>query len=353
VNKLNGPQVAFLSLLLVLVGCGGGSGASAGAPGAPGGTPGATAGCTLSAAAPSAELSGTRVLLQVRPSAASSCATSLDEPSQAYRDTGVPAKGLLALFLPGTGGAPAQFPAFLQRGAARGFHTIGLTYLNSTSVNVTCNNAAGGAAANGNADCAGAVREEGFTGRDTSPLVAVGREDSIEGRLAALLKYLDFHRPGEGWAQFLDARGGVLWAKVSVSGNSQGAGYAGYIGKVRQVYRVGLYAGPSDWVLATNSPVSWYSQLSLTPASAFYGFVHAPDTLANASGDLNQVTRVWGASDGFAMAGAPTNVATLAAPFGNSRRLVTTACASADATTQHNCPMFRGNEAVWDVVSFP
>jgi hypothetical protein len=83
VNKLNGPQVAFLSLLLVLVGCGGGSGASAGAPGAPGGTPGATAGCTLSAAAPSAELSGTRVLLQVRPSAASSCATSLDEPSQA------------------------------------------------------------------------------------------------------------------------------------------------------------------------------------------------------------------------------------------------------------------------------
>jgi hypothetical protein len=301
----------------------------------------------MSSVAPVAEISGTRVLLQVKPSAASSCITSVDEPSQAYRDPAVPQKDLLAVFLPGTGGFPTQFPTFVQRGAARGYHSVGLAYINAISVNVTCNGSAA------NADCAGAVREEDFSGRDTSPLVSTSREDSIEGRLVALLKYLSFHRPSDGWAQYLDAQGGVVWSKVSVSGNSQGAGHAGYISKVRKVYRVGMYAGPSDWVLATNQPANWYSLVSQTPSAAIFGFVHAPDTIANASSDLNQVTSVWGAGDKFNMAGPITNVANAAAPYGGSHRLITTACVSLDATNQHNCPMFRGNEAVWDVVSFP
>ncbi len=301
----------------------------------------------MSTAAPLAETSGTRVLVQVKPSAASSCITTVDEPSQAYRDPAVPQKGLLAVFLPGTGGFPAQFPAFVQRGAARGYHSIGLAYNNTTSVNVTCNSTAS------NADCAGAVREENYSGRDTSSLVSVSREDSIEGRLIALLKYLSFHRPNDGWSQYLDSQGGVVWDKLSLSGNSQGAGHAGYISKVRKVFRVGLYAGPSDWVLATNVPANWYALPSQTPAGAVYGFMHVPDTLANASGNLNQVTSVWGAADKFNMAGAVTNVASAAPPYGGSQRLITTACLSLDETNQHNCPMFRGNEAVWDVVSYP
>jgi hypothetical protein len=323
-----------------LFGCGGGGAATPSTANPP-------AVCSMSSAAPIAESSGTRVLLQVKPSAASSCITTVDEPSQAYRDPAVPQKGLLAVFLPGTGGFPAQFPAFVQRGAARGYHSIGLAYNNGTSVNVTCNGTVA------NADCAGAVREEDFSGRDSSALVSVSREDSIEGRLIALLKYLSFHRPNDGWSQYLDAKGGVLWDKVSLNGNSQGAGHAGYISKVRKIYRLGMYAGPSDWVLATNVPANWYSLPTQTPADAIFGFVHLPDTLANASGDLNQVTSVWGAADKFNMAGAITNVASGAPPYGGSHRLTTTACVSLDATNQHNCPMFRGNEAVWDVVSFP
>jgi hypothetical protein len=333
---------AMPAVLALLMGCGGGGGG--GGAGAPASPPTA---CSMSSVAPVLENSGTQVLLQVKPSAASSCITGVDEPSQAYRDPTAPQKGLLAVFLPGTGGLPAQFPAFVQRGAARGYHSIGLAYNNGTSVNVTCNGAVS------TADCAGAVREETFSGRDSSALVSVSAEDSIEGRLTALLKYLSFHRPADGWAQYLDAQGGVVWSKVSLSGNSQGAGHAGYISKVRRVYRAGLYAGPSDWVLAANVPVSWYSQPSQTPAAAIFGFVHAPDTLANASGDPNQVTSVWGAVDKFNMAGAVTNVASAAPPYGGSQRLTTTACANLDAANQHNCPMFRGNEAVWDVVSFP
>jgi hypothetical protein len=325
-----------LSAFSLLAACGGGS---VGAR-----TPTA---CTMSSVAPLVETSGTRVLLQVKPSEASSCITSADDPSQAYRDPAVPQKGLLAIFLPGTGGLPAQFPAFLQHGAARGYHVIGLTYLNSTSVNVICN------AANGNADCAGAVREEVLTGRDTSSLVDVAEQDAIESRLVALLKYLDFHRPNDGWSQFLTAQRSVAWDKVSISGNSQGAGHAGYIGKVRAVFRVGMYAGPSDWVLAANTPVNWYSLSSLTPANAFYGFMHSPDTLANASGDPGQVSTVWADPAKFNMAGAITNTAIAAAPFGGSHRLITSACTGTGSTNEHNCPMMRGNEAAWEVVSFP
>jgi hypothetical protein len=330
-------RLRWLSLPLLLAACGGGSSAGTAAPAA----------CAMSSATPLVEVSGTRVLLQVKPSQASSCITSADDPSQALLDSSAVQKGLLAVFLPGTGGLPAQFPAFLQRGGGRGYHVIGLTYLNSTSVNVICN------AANGNAGCAGAVREESLSGRDTSPLVAISTPDAIEGRLAALLAYLHFHRPNDGWSQFLATPGAIAWNKVSISGNSQGAGHAGYIAKVRSVNRVGMYAGPSDWVLASNTPVDWYSLPSLTPAGAFYGFVHAPDTIANASGDPAQVTTVWGDAAKFGMTGPVTNIAGAAPPYGGSHRLTTSACTGTGSTNEHNCPMVRGNEVVWDVVSFP
>jgi hypothetical protein len=308
-------------------------------------TPGSS--CEMSAIVPSVARRGTQVLLEVRPSAASSCVNQADAPSQVYLDTAVVPKDVLAVFLPGTGGAPAQFPSFLQRGAARGYHVVGLSYVNARSVNQTCR------AAPGDADCAGSVREEVFSGRDTSTLIAVTPADSIEGRLTSLLRYLESHRPADGWGQFLDAQGAVIWAKLSIHGNSQGAGHAGYIGKVRAVARVGLYAGPSDWVFRGNKAVNWYRLPSRTAASAYFGFVHVPDNIANASGDMAQVTNVWGDPAAFNMLGAVTDIASTTAPFAGSQRLVTTACAGRGTTREHNCPMFRGNERVWDVVSFP
>ncbi len=285
-------------------------------------------------------------MLQVRPSAANSCVQLADAPSQALRNPSVAPKARLALFLPGTGGSPGEFPSFLQEGSNRGYHVVGLSYTNLTSINELCN------AVGGNADCAGNVREEVLTGRDTSAQVAIAPAEAIEQRLAALLAYLTFHRPADGWGQFLSGSGGVAWEKVSVSGNSQGAGHAAYIAKVRRVFRVGLYAGPSDWVLASNTPVNWYRLTASTPPSAWFGYVHSPDTIANASGNPTQVTAVWGDAEMFNMAGHVVDVATASPPFGGSQRLTTRACAGF-AVNEHNCPMFRGNEAVWDVVSFP
>jgi hypothetical protein len=301
--------------------------------------------CSASASAPLSEVTGTRTLLQIKPSAASNCISKNDEPHQAYRDDAVTSKKLLALFLPGTGGAPAQFPAFLQHGAARGYHVIGLTYTNDQSVTVMCNTE------KRNADCAGEVRDEILTGRDASDLLTVPVPDSIEKRLIDLLTYLNFHRPMEGWEQFLNPQGMVAWDKIVVSGNSQGAGHAAYIAKVRRVHRVGVYAGPSDWVNASNTPVTWYRLSSITPSNAYFGFIHSPDNLANSSGNASQVPDVW--QTFFGMEGLITNVGTNAAPYGLSQRLITTACAGAGTEVEHNCPMMRGNERTWSIVSYP
>jgi hypothetical protein len=307
----------------------------------------ATDPCKMSMTPPTAEVTGTRVLMQIKPSAAAGCVTNFDEPHQVYRDPAVSAKGRLAVFLPGTGGMPSDFTAYLQRGPARGYHTIGLRYPNPESVTVICNQG------NGDASCAGKVREEILTGRDMSPLVTIATQDAIEQRLNALLRYLAFHRPSEGWDQFLDTNGAVVWSKISVSGNSQGAGHAGYIGKTRQVFRVGMYSGSSDWVNAANTPPSWFSLPSLTPASSFFGFIHQPDSLANYTGNASQVTDGWGNPAQFGMQGALVNVTTTPSPFLNSQRLVTTACATQSSLNQHNCTMFNGNQPVWDVVSYP
>jgi hypothetical protein len=287
------------------------------------------------------------VWLQIRPSDASSCVTMADERSHAYVDSGSASKGVLAVFLPGTGGLPGQFPAFLRRGAARGYHVIGLRYPNATSVNQLC------LASPGDADCAGAVREEIFSGRDTSPWVSVLPADSIEQRLGAVLRYLVFHRADDGWGQFLDAGSGIRWTQVSMHGNSQGAGHAAYIAKLKPLVRVGLYAGPSDWVFDGDRPPTWYALPSKTAGSAFFGFLHAPDTIANASGNPAQVVTVWGNEQFFGMRGPVVDANSSPLPHPATQRLVTRACAGRGTVAEHNCPMYRGNERVWDAVSFP
>jgi hypothetical protein len=337
-SRINKFRCIWIAFSVMLWSCGGSMSTAAV-------DPAQASACVTSKVAPIAEVSGTRTLLQVKPSDTSSCISKNNAPHQAYRDSGAVSKAVLAVFLPGTGGTPAQFPAFLQHGATRGYHVIGLTYTNDKSVTVLCNEA------RANADCAGEVRQETLTGRDTSSLITVSDADSIEGRLIALLKYLDFHRAGEGWGQFLTSTCSVAWEKVIVSGNSQGSGYAAYIAKVRQVNRVGIYAGPSDWVNASNSPVNWYSLPSLTSASAYFGFVHSPDSLANSSGNPTQVTDVW--KNFLGMGGNVTNVRNSAPPFGNSQRLITTACTGFGTENEHNCPMMRGNESVWNIVSYP
>jgi hypothetical protein len=71
-----------------------------------------------------------------------------------------------------------QFPAFLKRGAAHGYHTIGLSHINPQTVSDICE------AANGDTNRTVLVRELGLAGTDVSSVFSVSSADSIEARLS-------------------------------------------------------------------------------------------------------------------------------------------------------------------------
>lgn len=222
----------------------------------------------------------------------------------------VAARGKLLVMLPGTGAVPRFYRQILRVGAARGHHSIGLTYPNDDAVGDLC----GASAA---PDCPALARREIITGADMSPLVTVNAANSINGRLAALIQHLNGLYPTEGWGQYL--AGGVPdWSRISVAGHSQGSGHAAFMGKIVTLDRVVMFSGPGDFVGAALAP--WLSQPGLTPVARYYGFTHSADELVPQS----LILAAWAAL-GLGAAGAPVNIDGVAAPYAGSRQLLTSA----------------------------
>ena len=98
------------------------------------------------------------------------------------------AKGKLFVFLAGTNGVPRLYQDILREGAVRGYHVIGLTYVNGTEVHDYCANSSDPA-------CWGDVRSEIVYGNGTTNLLTVTPANSIVGRLTALLAYLSVTYP--------------------------------------------------------------------------------------------------------------------------------------------------------------
>jgi len=169
------------------------------------------------------------------------------------------AKGVLNVFLAGTGAPADCCTGFLQSGIKNGLHTLGLSYqFCKFSVSATaqwCNTNEPG-----QCGCQEGVHREvilGGGGKLSGGLVNVTEKNSIVSRLIASLRYLDTHFATEGWGQFLTSGGGVDWSKVVVSGHSQGAGHAAYIAKMLQgVRRAVLLSGAED----QNVSCSWQGQ---------------------------------------------------------------------------------------------
>jgi hypothetical protein len=222
----------------------------------------------------------------------------------------VPAKGRLFVMLPGTGGIPRFYRLILRTGAPLGYHTIGLTYPNDTTIGSLC---AGSAVA----DCVGLARNEVITGADTSPVVNVNRANSITGRLISLLTYLNTTYPNEGWGQYLFG-GQPNWALITVAGHSQGSGHAAYLAKQQNLDRMVMFSGPSDTGIMPGSQAPWLSLPNVTPASRQYGFTHTGDTLV----PLALVSRNWDVI-GLAAFGAAASVDGATSPFGNAHKLTT------------------------------
>lgn len=295
---------------------------------------------------PSSGNVGALTRLQILPSQTSSAINSYNTPHQVYLpQSGISRKNILSVFYPGTGSSPCEIGAILQQGATRGYHIIGLSYPNNEAVNSVCNQGD----AKSDAGCFENLRREVITGADVSPYVSVDASNSIEGRLLSLLQYLVQTRPGEGWEQFVTGNN-INWSLVYVGGHSQGSGHAAFHGKIRAVARVSIYSGVSDYSLQFATIPSWMGGAQTAPAGSYYGLIHENDTVANFSGNPNQVTDAW--LNQFSMTGALTNTS-IGSPFANSKRLVTSSCNGMGAAALHSCPMINGFQSIWNYVSYP
>ena len=162
--------------------------------------------------------------------------------------------GKLFVFM-GGGGAnnlPGDWLELGNEGRRLGYHTIILAYKNEAPLAALppagCGNNV--AAPLGSEDCAIKARTEILDGSPVSSVVNVDKANSIEGRLTAVLQYLDETYPTESWSQFLDHSGAEgpapKWSKTVISGQALGAGQAVLAGMKHSVDRVVAFQGWSD-----------------------------------------------------------------------------------------------------------
>lgn len=218
--------------------------------------------------------------------------------------------GRLFVMLPGTGAIPRFYREIVRTGSMLGYHGVGLTYPNAVAVGDRC-------APSADPDCAGKVRREVVTGEDTSTMIAVSRTDSVVGRLASLLGYLDRTYPREGWGQFL-VGGQPDWSKIVVAGHSQGGGHAAFMAKLFALERSVMFSAPGDTGLTPGSNATWYTLPNVTPLVRQFGFTHTGDELI----PFGFVLLNWRAI-GIDQFGSAVSVDGAAPPFGASHQLST------------------------------
>jgi hypothetical protein len=303
------------------------------------------AGGTLPGSMPRTAQSTTVTLRSVTPSSIESGTNkSYDSPDMLTPPVGT-AKNRLFVFLPGTGSAPSYYQDILKEAALRGYHAIGLMYVNTTTLYTSCGSST-------DPSCWGNYRNEVITGQNTSSLISVTPADSITGRLTALLQYLASSAPSEGWAQYLSGSTPV-WQSIHISGHSQGAGDAAYFGKLHAFARICDFDSPGDTTSGANA--AWLTLPNVTSPSLHYGFTDTHDTVVAYA----QTLANWNA---LGLAGSPTVVDGASPPFGNSHQLVTNLQAG-DPTSTHSLtvidyatPMTNGSPTfapVWDTICLP
>ena len=246
---------------------------------------------------------------QVSPTTADPGAAGPTYPNLAMVGPASSWNNLLVVFLPGSGGQPSCCEMFLTEAASLGFHVIGLTYDNATSIGSRCEN---------DLSCYGTVRQNVFNGTDPSVYSQVEPEDGIEHRLVALLSYLGRRHRSQEWRAFLS--GGLPdYAKTVFTGHSQGGGEAAFIGIERALAGVVSLSSPPDTNSADQAAPWLYDvPTGATRADGYYAFVHEGDPF------YARITADWTAM-GLDSMGPLTSVDTSGAPYNNSHELISSA----------------------------
>ncbi len=240
-------------------------------------------------------------------------------------DTRIQPRGRLVIWLMGH-----SAPLF-ERVASYGLHAIQVHYANGWFGKF------GDAAPADDDQFLGKIRLEAATGQDFSPVVNIPQPDGIMERACQLVKWLAKHNPPGRWDYFLtDDQSGLRWDRVILAGSSHGSTTAARFAKHQKVDRVVMFCGPRDQL------ESWQALPSATPANRFFGFSHVLD--GGWSGD--HYCRSWELL-GLHEFGPIVDVDKVAAPFGNTRRLITRADVKQDGKRAHSS-VVPGGAAVKD-----
>lgn len=171
----------------------------------------------------------------------------------------------------------------------------------------------------------GKIRLEAATGQDFSPQVEIPKPDGMMERAFQLVKYAAKTNPQGGWGYFLSADGqGLRWDRVIISGASHGATTAARFGIYQKVARVVMFCGPRDQL------ESWQALPSATPANRYFGFSHTLD----GGWTGMHYCRSWEML-GLHKFGPIVDVDKAAAPYGNTRRLITSVDVKGDPNKAH------------------
>jgi hypothetical protein len=173
----------------------------------------------------------------------------------------------LLVFMPGTGGTPASARLFMDLASKLGYRVIGLMYDDTPAVNVVCPPVP-------DPKCSESFRQKRIYGDNVTNIIDDTPAESIVARLTKLLDYLNAHYPNDGWAGYL-ADGKPNWARIAVSGHSQGAGMAAFIAKDHEVYRVVLFSSPWDFYNPGRQLASWLFKPPATPLDRWFAVYHA------------------------------------------------------------------------------
>ena len=223
------------------------------------------------------------------------------DQQQAAVDTRVQPRGKLVIWL------MAPKPELFERVNAYGLHVVQPHYARHWFGTLCQENPVGEM-------CRGDVRLEAATGEDISDQLDLRPPDGMAERTRRLVMHLARTNPQGGWGHFLDDRKRLRWDDVIVAGASHGSTTAARFAKHQQVSRVVMFCGPRDQLQ------TWQSLPSATPANRFFGFSHTLD----GGWTADHYCRSWQLL-GLAEFGPLVDVDQTPAPYGHSRRLITSA----------------------------
>ncbi len=200
--------------------------------------------------------------------------TNFDEPNLVLLPRHIQHRDLV-VFLPGTHGEPGELKTLLESIAARGIRVVGLMYNDVPMSKRAC-------AQKDNANCTGDFRRERVDGGVADAAVQNTVEESIHDRLVHLLLYENQQFPKEGWKTFLSGNQ-PKWRRIIISGHSQGAGMAAFIGKQHRMARVVLFSGGPDgygYLSGTPQVAAWVREPSRTPMNRWWAEYHTNEPAA-------------------------------------------------------------------------